>query len=204
MWKKAIIFYSVAAPLVLSVAVMFIFFSESMTSGQVCKFNELAGHSQADCLVNYATNSSKYIELAGFRYQALLCGVFLPVVFYLLEFFLNQILISWKHIVYQYLFTLCYAGITAAWQSITGTAVIYPKTLDWICATREGGTEDCLFSECILWFIYFMVVQSGCYSLVLLMHYLKSKYCCVRSVTIVTHNRDVIENLGSIVSSKHD
>ena len=128
----------------------------------------------------------------------------LPVVCYFIEFFMNQILISWKHIVYQYLFTMLYAAITAAWQNITHEAVIFPKTLDWICASREGAEGGCIFTECILWFIYFMIVQTGSYSLILYMHYLKSKYCFKQSVKIKTYNRDSIENLGSIMSNKRE
>lgn len=110
-----------------------------------------------------------------------------PVLFYAFEFFQNQLLISWKHLIYQYLFTAFYAATTFMWQVVTGNAVIYPRHLDWICASRAGEPEDCLFNECILWFIYFMIVQTGCFSLVLLLHYLKSKYCCKRSVAIITY-----------------
>lgn len=68
MWKKAVIFYSVATPLVLSTPCMFLIYGESMFSGQVCKFYELAGNSQEDCLANYANNPQTYIEGSGFRY----------------------------------------------------------------------------------------------------------------------------------------
>lgn len=182
-------------------------YSESMLSGQVCKFNELASKSdksQEECLANYSNDPEEYILKAGFRYDTFLCGVYLPVVFFAIEFFLNQILISWKHIVYQYVFTLCYAVITASWQTLTGDAVIFPKTLDWICASREGGAEGCIFNECIMWFIVFILVQTGCFSLVLLLHFLKSKYCCRQSVPIITYNPNQIEKLGSIMSQKRD
>ena len=86
-----------------------------MLSGQVCKFYELAGYEQKDCLADYENDPAKYIEASGFRYEVFLAGVMMPVIFYFIEFFLNQILISWKHIVYQYLFTTLYGGITAAW-----------------------------------------------------------------------------------------
>ena len=124
--------------------------------------------------------------------------------FFLVEFFLNQILISWKHIVYQYLFTAFYAGITALWQVVTKNAVIFPKALDWICATRDGAPDDCIVSQCIVWFVIFMAVQTAMYSLVLLMHYLKSKYSCKQSVPIVTYQRDSIKTLGSIMASKRE
>ena len=124
--------------------------------------------------------------------------------FFLLEFFLNQILISWKHIVYQYLFTALYAGITALWQVVTKNAIIYPESLDWICATREGASDNCIFSQCIAWFLIFMTVQTGMFSLVLMMHYLKSKYCCKQSVAIETYQRDSIKTLGSIMASKRE
>ena len=107
-----------------------------------------------------------------------MCGIILPIVFFIFEFLQNQILISWKSIVWQYVFTAFYACVTACWQMVTGDAVIYPGALDWICATREGASPDCMTSECIMWFIYFMLIQTGCFSLVLFMHYLKSKYCC--------------------------
>ena len=115
MWKKAVIFYDLAGPLIVSIAIMLVYDTESMLSGQVCKFYELAGNSQEDCLADYAKDPSKYIEASGFRYDVYLAGVMMPVIFYFIEFFLNQILISWKHIVYQYLFTVLYGVVTAAW-----------------------------------------------------------------------------------------
>ena len=45
-WRVAMLAYSLAAPLVFASPVMFSIFSESMMSGEVCKFFELAGHGQ--------------------------------------------------------------------------------------------------------------------------------------------------------------
>lgn len=87
MWKKAVIFYSVATPLILSSAVMLLIFKDSMLTGQVCKFYELAGNSQAECLANYANDPEKYNLAAGFRYEAFIGGVMVPIVFFLFEFF---------------------------------------------------------------------------------------------------------------------
>ena len=115
MWKRAIIFYDLAGPLLVSIAIMLVIESKSMLSGQVCKFYELAGFDQEECLADWPNNPSKYIAASGFRYDVYLAGVMLPVIFYFIEFFLNQILISWKHIVYQYLFTTLYGVITASW-----------------------------------------------------------------------------------------
>ena len=115
---------------------------------------------------------------------------------------MNQLLMSWKHLVWQFLFTGVYAGITAVWQTSTSTAIIFPGSLDWICASREGASEGCLFSECGLWFIYFAVVQSICYSVVLLLNYLKAKFCCRRSVTIQTYNAMSIEDFGHITAHR--
>ena len=42
LWKRAVIYYDLAGPLVTSVAVMLAIFPEAMLSGQVCKFYELA------------------------------------------------------------------------------------------------------------------------------------------------------------------
>ena len=100
MWRRAVIFYDLAGPLLVSIALMLAIDTEAMLSGQVCKFYELAGNKQEDCLADYANNPVKYIEGSGFRYDAFLSGVMMPVIFYFIEFFLNQILISWKHIVY--------------------------------------------------------------------------------------------------------
>lgn len=99
--------------------------------------------------------------------------------FFLCEFFMNQILMSWKHLVYQYIFTGFYALVTLVWQRSTGDAVIFPNILDW----NSGD----LFNECILWFIYFTIVQTVWFSIILLLHYLKSLYCCRRSVDIITY-----------------
>lgn len=102
------------------------------------------------------------------------------------------------------MFTIVYAATTAIWQVVTGDAVVYPGALDWICEKRDGAASGCLFNECILWFIYFMLVQTGCFSFVLMCHYLKSKYCCKRAVPIITYQQESIHNLGSIMSSKRD
>ena len=115
LWKKALIFYSVASPLILAVPCMFLIFGDSMFAGQVCKFYELAGNSQEYCLANYASAPETFIEAAGFRYQGLIAALFGPIIMLTLEFFQNQLLISWKHIVYQYMFTGFYAGTTAIW-----------------------------------------------------------------------------------------
>lgn len=71
-WKTALIAYSVATPLVLSSAIMYYVFADSMMKGQVCKFYELASDSnnQADCIANYDTNPDLYIEASGYRYTA--------------------------------------------------------------------------------------------------------------------------------------
>ena len=173
MWRRAIIYYDIAGPLLVSIAIMLVIDTESMLSGQVCKFYELAGNKQEECLADYANNPSKYILASGFRYDVYLAGVMMPVIFYFIEFFLNQIVLSWKHIVYQYLFTVLYGVVTAAWQHLTGNAVIFPGSLDWICSLRAGASSDCLFNECILWFIIFMAVQTVSYSVILYLHFLK-------------------------------
>ena len=69
---------------------------------------------------------------------------------------------QWKNIVYQYIFTMIYALITALWQVGTEDAVIFPKKLDWVCAsetrTWNVDNQNCLFEQCILWFMIFMGV----------------------------------------------
>ena len=200
MWKTALITYSMSTPLLLASSIMFAVFSESMFSGEVCKFYELAdsNNSQEDCLKSYTTNPDFYQEAAGFRYIAFLMALIVPVCFALFEFMLNQLLMTWKHIVYQYIFTALYAVVTAIWQVSTQDAVIFPHKLDWICASRAGNPPNCIFDQCILWFIIFMLVQSGCFSLLLFLHYLKAKFCCKRSVPIVTYQQDTISSLGGL------
>lgn len=95
----------------------------------------------------------------------------------------------WKHIVYQYLFTAAYMLMTAIWQFSTGDAVIFPDRLDWICSTRASDPpSNCLFSQCILWFIYFVIVQSACFALLLLIHHVKAEYCCRKSREITLNS----------------
>jgi len=166
-----------------------------MFKGEVCKFYELASkdNSQDVCLGDYDTNASFYIAAAGFRYTALVLSLFLPVGFLVIEFMQNQLLLVWKHLIYQYIFTAFYALVTLLWQTGTGSAVIFPDSLDWICGwesdatgpTREPNTGgSCLFSDCFLWFGVFMLVQTGCFAALLLLHYAKSKFCCRRPVQL--------------------
>lgn len=160
---------------------MYFIFSDSMMSGEVCKFYELADpkNSQAKCLSDFSTNPDLYIEASGFRYPAFLLSLYAPVGFFLVELCMNQLLLSWKQLPLQYIFTVLYALITALWQLSTGDAVIFPGKLDW--------NSDDLFNDCILWFLYFMVAQTGCFSVVLLAHYIKSKFCCKLSVPIIAY-----------------
>lgn len=102
----------------------------------------------------------------------------MPPSFAIIEFCMNQVLMNWKHIAFQYIFTAFYALMTLIWQQATKPAVIFPGVLDW---TTDGS----LFDDCILWFIVFAGVQTGCFSLLLLLHYTKSRYCCRRSVPII-------------------
>ena len=58
LWKKAVIYYSFATPLVLSVAGMFAIFPEAMFKGQICKLYELAAEEnlQSECIFNYTSD----------------------------------------------------------------------------------------------------------------------------------------------------
>jgi len=189
-------FYSLTTPLILASPTMFWIFKESMFKGEVCKFYELANsqNDQQDCLANYADNSEYYIEKAGFRYPAFQMGLYAPVGFFLVELCFNQILISWKQLPLQYLFTVAYAMVTAAWQVSTGDAVIYPGRLDWNSAD--------LFNDCILWFIYFSILQTICFAFVLLLHYVKSKFCCKVSVPIIAFQENEAKDLGSLTKNE--
>ena len=131
-------------------------------------------------------------------------ALILPFAYGLVEFFLNQILFTWRHIIYQFIFTGLYALITMIWQVSTGDATIFPGKLDWVCSARDGADAEgsCLFSECFLWFIVFLVVQSGCYSLILFLHYLKTRFCCKRSVAIKTYSEIDQSALGQITAER--
>ena len=99
---------------------MFFAFKNDMLKGEICKFYELSTSgeesAQMECVKNYDDNKDFYIEAAGTRYEAFLAGIFLPLVFATWEFFQNQLLMSWRHILYQYIFTAFYALITFTWQ----------------------------------------------------------------------------------------
>ena len=128
-----------------------------MFEGEVCKFYELAddvNNNQEECLKNYADDPSFYIDASGFRYTAFVMSLIMPACILVIEIVQNQILLEWKHLVYQYLFTIFYMLVTALWQVGTGDAVIFPETLDWICASRTDPDDasklindpDCLWS----------------------------------------------------------
>ena len=100
-WRIAMLGYSLATPLVVASPVMFGIFSESMYSGEICKFYELAGNGQDgqdQCLgtvdhagtgESYATNPEKFIEGSGFRYYAFMIGLYMPVACVFVELFCN-------------------------------------------------------------------------------------------------------------------
>ena len=176
MWKRAVTGYAIAAPLIVASPICYAIFWDSMMMGEVCKFYELANESipeaQDNCLYYgtvttddppvtvgpYSQDPQFYIDASGFRYYAFMMALWVPACFYLLEFMMNQLLMSWKNIAYQYVFTLVYAAITATWQIVTSNAVIFPQRLDWICDSRPGASADCLFSECFAWFLWFMLI----------------------------------------------
>ena len=114
-WRQAILFYSLAAPLVIASPVMYLLFSNSMFKGEVCKFYELAGNEQDVCLANYDDNEAYYKDASGFRYIAFIISLIAPVVFLTIELTLNQLLISWKQLPLQYLFTVFYGIVTLMW-----------------------------------------------------------------------------------------
>ena len=99
-----------------------------MFEGEVCKFYELADSDnlQTDCLENYSTDPSYYIDASGFRYTAFVISLIMPACILVIEVVQNQLLLEWKHLVYQYLFTMFYMVVTALWQVSTGDAVIFP------------------------------------------------------------------------------
>ena len=88
-------------------------------------------------MANWENDKQKYIDGAGFRFPAFVMAIFSPIVFAVIEFFSNQMMMQWKNIAHQYLFTLFYMLVTAAWQFGTGDAVLFPKALDWICHDTE-------------------------------------------------------------------
>ena len=101
-WKVGVITYSIATPLILASPTMFLLFRQTMFKGEICKFYELAdpNNSQQECLADYDSNPDKYIDASGFRYPAFMLGLCAPVFFFAIEFFLNQLLMSWKHLTY--------------------------------------------------------------------------------------------------------
>ena len=107
----------------------------------------------------------------------------MPVIFLLIELFHNQILIPWKHLAYQYIFTIIYAIATLLTQ-LASKNHVFPGKLDWICDERIGAEEGCIVESCLLWFAYFALLQTGCFTFVLTLHHLKTKYCCRRSIPI--------------------
>ena len=73
-----------------------------MFKGEICKFVTLADSSKdiQDCIKNYDTNKDQDIADAGFHYDAFCLGLFAPGCLFFIEFFLNQIQMSWKQIVH--------------------------------------------------------------------------------------------------------
>ena len=126
----------------------------------------------------------------------------MPPCFVVIETMQNQLLLEWKHLVYQYLFTLYYMIVTMIWQVSTSDAVIFPQTLDWICASRTVSEDDdtplydpsCIWSQCYRWFLVFMLVQTICYISILLIHYGKAKFCCRHSVPLDDKNYALIND----------
>ena len=123
------------------------------------------------------------------------------MLFLLIELCQNQILIPWKHLAYQYLFTVFYAIATVCCQ-FASKGHIFPGKLDWICDERVGGSEGCIVESCLLWFVYFAVLQTGCFAVVLTIHHLKTKYCCKRSVAITYYSQYSTTELGSLITNK--
>ena len=91
------------------------------------------------------------------------------------------------------------------WQVGTKDAVIFPNRLDWICTRRNssGGTAegdetdqdgDCIWSECILWFFIFALVQTGCFIFILYAHLMKPKFCCKKSKAIELDDSQLLES----------
>ena len=131
-----------------------------MMKGQVCKFYELNNtendQAQEDCLGTsdppvapggYDKDPAYYQNAAGFRYGAFIAYVSLPVICLCIEMFLNQIILRWRHMIFQFIFCIGYALITLLWQAGTGIAVIFPNKLDWICSKRAYNDDDpdCIF-----------------------------------------------------------
>ena len=137
-WEHAMVFYAYATPLVIASPIMYLIYRKSMFKGEVCKLYELSdqGNSQEDCIENYSNNPSQYIKACKFRYPVFLVSLFLPVVNLVFELCANQLMLVWKQISYQYIFTIFYMIVTAIWQIATQDAVIFPESLDWICSVR--------------------------------------------------------------------
>merc|ERR1712079_775038 len=100
----------------------------------------------------------------------------MPPLCVIVELFCNQLLFSWKHLPLQYLFTLAYAFMTVVYQEFTGKDFIFPNTLNW--------EADNIFTDCLAWFLVFMVVQTACFAVLLAIHFLKAKFICKQTVEI--------------------
>ena len=105
MWKIAVTAYTLAAPFVFSVPIMFGLFWHNMIKGEVCEFFSLSTPSadspyygmkgsdlQTECLNHYDDSpemKAVFKDGAGFRYTGLLMAIFVPPFVLLVEFALN-------------------------------------------------------------------------------------------------------------------
>ena len=142
-WEHAMVFYAYATPLVIASPIMYLIFRQDMFKGEVCKLYELSigmdtpdKDPQGTCLKNYDEHPHTFIVDSGFRYPVFLVSLTLPVVNLVFELCANQLMLVWKQISYQYIFTIFYMIVTAVWQFATQDAIIFPKRLDWICSVR--------------------------------------------------------------------
>ena len=172
-WKLALIAYSMALPLVC--ASPFQYYLTNMRKDVNCDLVQLAHSSDQTiygaCLDDYWNNPSEWDEQAGFRHPAYMWSMFGPIAFLLVEICLNQLLLLWKHIIFQYLFTLAYMIVTMV-LSMANAEDVFVSGFDWHCL-RGSDTEVCAWGDLGRFFGLLLTLQTCFFVLGLGLHVIK-------------------------------
>ena len=197
MWKIAITSYTLGAPIVIAVPVMYALFWQKMIMGETCEFYSLATPSdptlqqfsarelQKYCMEQYPTDpvsGEAFKDESGFRYTGFLFGLFFPAIILIVEFCLNQILLPKRQFFTQILFALGYLLATGAYTA-TGT-FLFPGLVDASC-NKNGDNDGCLWTDFFKFHLVFMGVTQASFWTLVFLHYIKVKVCCRKSVSII-------------------
>jgi len=154
-WEIAQLLYATTIPIVFAVPILF--YTTDIQRDIVCRlatFAEQSHQTATQCLITELTYEtcaavtadgfSNCIAAADWRWPVYLCTMAMPLVYILIEFSMNQIEMSARHVTLPMFVSVLYLAMTYVGQ-IMFEKPIYPSSLDWSFPDETRTTNALTF-----------------------------------------------------------